>query len=66
MGALIECKALVVRKATEEDMEELIEAGDRKFIGQYSFYTILYDPPYEELLCYPLEKEWEEGTLELM
>ena len=44
-------------------MEELIEAGDRKFIGQYSFYSILHDPPYEELSCYPLEKEWEEVLL---
>ena len=31
-GALIECKGLVVRKATcmQEDIDELVETGDKK------------------------------------
>ena len=62
----IECKAIVLRKATEEDLEELVEPGDRKYIEEHTFYTIMYDPPYQEMLCYPLEREWDDGTLDLM
>ncbi|XP_072040335.1 uncharacterized protein [Amphiura filiformis] len=65
-GGMLECKALVLRKATEEDIDELVEQDDRKHIGVYTFYTIMYEPPHEEMLCYPLEKEWDEGTLDLM
>ena len=65
-GDLVEYKAIVLRKATEEDIDELVEPGDRKYVGVHTFYTIMYDPPYQEMLCYPLEKEWDEGTLDLM
>ncbi len=41
-GGLIECKAIVLRKATDEDMAELVEPGDRKYIGVHTFYTIMY------------------------
>ena len=65
-GKLMECKGTVLRKASDEDIENLVERGDRKFTQTFSFYTVLYDPPYEETMCYPLEKEWDEGSLDLM
>ena len=57
---------MVLTRATEEDIDELVERGDRKLVGQYTFYVIMYNPPYEEMLCYPLENEWDEGTFDLM
>ena len=65
-GSVLECKGTVLRRATDEDLESLVESCDKKLKDTYVFYTILYDPPYADTNCYPLQKEWEEGTLELM
>ena len=53
-----------MRKAIEEDMEKLVERGDGKVIGLQTFYAVMYDPPFQELLCYSLKKEWDEGMLD--
>ena len=63
---MVEYKGLVIREATEDDLEQLVERQDKKLIQQYKFYTLAYDPPYEDMYCYPLEKEWEDGCLELI
>ena len=57
----------MIREATKEDLEEYVEKEDKKLVSQFQFYTIAYDPPYnQDLYCYPLEKEWSDGCLELM
>ena len=37
---LVEYKGGVLRESSEEDNDELMESGDKKYIGVYKFYTI--------------------------
>ena len=37
-GVVIECKGLVVRQATQEDTDELVEPGDKTLLDLYTFY----------------------------
>ena len=48
----------VVRESSQNDIEELMEEVYRSNLEKnYKFYTVIYDPPYNQLYCYPLQKE---------
>ena len=42
-----------------------MESEDNKYVGVYKFYTIMSDPPYQELYSYPLEKEWNDAVVQI-
>ena len=57
-------KGRVVRESTPKDIDELMEEEYRSYQEQgYTFYTIIYDPPYNQLFTYPLKKEWDDDDL---
>lgn len=48
---------MVLRKSTTKDVEELMEDEYRlHFEKGYQFYTVIYDPPYDQLFIDPLKK----------
>ena len=56
----------VLRKSTQQDIEDLMESSDQEYLDKgYTFYTLMYDND-EDLYTYPLEKEWEDNCLELI
>ena len=57
----------VLRMSTDKDIEELLEEEYKSYIDKdYTFYTIIYDPPYDQLYVFPLRKEWDDGLLEIV
>ena len=60
-------KGRVLRESTSSDKEELMEDEYKPYLNQgYAFYTLIYDPPYDQLFCFPLKKEWDDGLLSIM
>lgn len=59
---LVTYKGRVVRESSKGDIEELMEEMYRPFVSKgHTFYTVISDPPYDQLFCYPLKKEWDDG-----
>ena len=47
---LVTYKGRVVRESSKGDIEELIKEMYRPFSSKgYTFYTVIYDPPYDQL-----------------
>ena len=64
-GKEIWCKGRVLRKSTEEDMDN-VDDEDEKHIGLETFYTVRYDMWKSHNYVYPLQKEWEDGCVQLL
>ena len=64
---LVTYKGKVIRESTSKDIEELMEDEYKSYVDKgFTFYTLMYDPPYNQLFCYPLKKEWDDDLLSIM
>ena len=61
---LVTYSGKVIRESTPNDMEELMEEEYKAYHEKgYKFYTVVYDPPYNQMFIYPLRKEWDDNLL---
>ena len=66
-SSLVTYMGKVVRVSNANDIEELMEEEYRSYYDKgYTFYTVVYDPPYNQLFTYPLKKEWDDDLLSLV
>lgn len=63
-GKDIWCKGTVLRESNRDDLAS-VDAEDEQYIGQVTFYTVRYMWKTQEY-AYPLEKEWEDGCVQLI
>ena len=64
--SLITYNGTVLRESTTKDVKELMEEYRSYFEKGYKFYTVIYDPPYDQLFIYPLKKEWDDNLLTII
>ena len=57
----------VIRESTPGDVQTLMEDDYKLYLERgYQFYTLTYDPPYNQLFIYPLKKEWDDNLLTIV
>ena len=66
-GTLETYRGKILRESTTKDIKELMGDEYKSFLEKgYKFYTLRYEPPYNQLFVYPLKKEWDDNLLSIL